>query len=88
MCSFTTKHGYSTVFWHFKEQDNIAPKSFDANVGFWIRCGNFSFAEIPRDYARILGVTGTLTSLGPFERNIIEDEYKIQLSTVMPSIYG
>ena len=42
-----------------------------------VKCGSFSYAEIPRLYDQILGVTGTLESLGDFERTVIEKEYAI-----------
>ena len=39
-------------------------------------------------YERILGVTGTLSSLGDFEKTIIKNEYNIREQTLMPSLYG
>lgn len=32
----------------------------DQILGFSLKCGFFSYAETPRYYKRILGVTGTL----------------------------
>jgi hypothetical protein len=53
-------------------------------------CGQYSYAEIPKTYAQILGVTGTLNKdcLGKMENQIIEEEYKIRWRTYMMSIYG
>jgi hypothetical protein len=35
-------------------------KSLDKILGFSLKCGFFSYAETPKYYKRILGVTGTL----------------------------
>jgi len=86
----TFRHGYNTMFCYFKEHErnSVTKEVFDSNLGLDIRCGSFSYAEIPLGYQRILGVTGTLASLGEFEQNIIRNEYKIQGRTLTPSIYG
>ena len=57
-------------------------------MGLQIRCGDFSYAEIPKIYVGILGVTGTLKSLGSFENKVVKDVYGIRFQTFTPSIYG
>lgn len=86
------RDGYNSTWWHFKYLENgrIEQAEFDraAALGLSVTCGNFSYAEVPKAYEHILGVTGTLSTLGDFEKQIIEDEYNINTSTIMPSIYG
>lgn len=37
----------------------------------------FYYAEIPKKFDLILGVTGTLDSLGNYEKDILKDKYNI-----------
>ena len=46
----------------------------------------FSYAEIPKKFDLILGVTGTLDSLGAYEKKVIKNEYKIVKMTYTPVI--
>lgn len=52
--------------------------------------GCFSYSEIPKkiNYQRILGVTGTLQSLGKYEKEVIKEHYKINKWCITPSVYG
>ena len=81
---------YRTLFAYFKERErgSVSEASLKAAMGLHIKCGNFSYAEIPHYYDRILGVTGTLESLGDFEKKVIASEYGIRGKTLTPSIYG
>jgi hypothetical protein len=53
-----------------------------------VKCGYYSYAEIPKDFAMILGVTGTLKTLSDPEKDIVENEYKILKKTFTPSVFG
>jgi len=44
----------------------------------------FSYAEIPKKFDLILGVTGTLVSLGIYEMQVIKDDYNINKMTYTP----
>ena len=50
--------------------------------------GSFSYAEIPKQFKYIIGVTGTLKSLSKPEINIVEKIYKIEYFTFIPSVFG
>ena len=52
-----------------------------------LRCGSFSYAEIPRDYLHVMGVTGTFTTLSTAERAVLTT-YNINQHTLVPSVYG
>jgi hypothetical protein len=86
------KCGYRTLFAYFNEVEKgtIDQQVLDRELGVTVYCGNFSYADIPNSYEQILGVTGTLSSLGEFEKYIIKNEYNIPESacTSAPSIYG
>ena len=92
--------GYETLFCYFAEQQKYNDRDSSAHPmdlahasGLRISCGEFSFAEMGRagegkNYARILGVSGTLKCLGDFEQRIIKDTYDIRKMSDAPSIFG
>jgi hypothetical protein len=90
--------GYVTLWTYFHEVEckRIAESALDNNLGLMINCGQFSYAEIPKRYKLILGVTGTLVPekqggphpLGAFEQEIITKEYGITEKTELPSVFG
>jgi Mg-chelatase subunit ChlD len=78
-------HGYRTTFSYFCEREKgvLTQEQWEHGI-----CGHFSYAELPKKYKRILGVTGTLKSLGNFERKEMQREYKITEETLIPSFFG
>jgi hypothetical protein len=82
--------GYQTLFAYYHEcaQERISRKSLEENIGIYIYLGNFSYAEIPRLFNCILGVTGTLKTLSNPEKKIVREEYNIINETYAASIYG
>jgi len=83
-------HRYKTTFAYFHEL-NFNNISSDAVVrecsGLLLNCGSFSFAEIPKQFDLILGVTGTLSDFSEIEKKIIEG-YNINTLAFAPSVYG
>ena len=88
--SFTATYGYKTMFAHFQEHEahRISEAARDARVGLIIKCGSFSYAELPQAYKCILGLTGTLETMSQPEKRVLEDTYAIKKNTYMPSVYG
>ena len=87
--NFDLKHGYNTMWWHFsKLNKEIDQDEFNRQVGIEVVASEFSYAELPKTYSCILGVTGTLKSLGTFERKIVQEEYCITQETFTPSVFG
>uniref|UniRef100_A0A6B2KYW0 SecA family profile domain-containing protein n=1 Tax=Arcella intermedia TaxID=1963864 RepID=A0A6B2KYW0_9EUKA len=87
---FNRFHGYRTAFayLHFLERGDITKEEVvKENIGFYIGCGNLSFAELPTDFNCIMGVTGTLSSLTEVEKKIVSN-YGITRMAYAPSIYG
>jgi hypothetical protein len=58
------------------------------NISLNLYSGSFSYAEIPKMFKNIIGVTGTLRTLSKYENKIIKDVYKINQNTFIPSIYA
>ena len=87
--SYQISHGHKTTFAYFsaKDKGEITEEVLKSRVGFYLYCGRFSYAEIPKSYVYILGVTGTLQSLAPSELDIIR-QFKINKFSYMPSMYG
>jgi hypothetical protein len=81
--------GYLTVWkYYYARQNNQVDECAMKNCGLILRCGNFSYSQLPNDFAYITGVTGTLSCLAQFERDILEHQYDICAYTFMPSIYS
>jgi len=90
--SFKISYGYKTIFAYFKEATSSPPKitaaALEAQIALVIECGDFSYAEIPKLYDSVMGVTGTLETLLPPERALLESVYGIRRNTYVPSVYG
>jgi len=90
--------GYVTLWTYFEEvkSKRVSGAALELQLGLIIDCGQFSYAEIPKRYELILGVTGTLMPemkngaqpLGRFEQDIIRNDYKITGQTELPSVFG
>jgi len=90
--------GYVTLWTYFYEMESkrVPSAALEEHLGLRINCGQFSYAEIPKRYELILGVTGTLVPempdgpqpLGCFEQAIIQNDYKIMGKTDLPSVFG
>ena len=80
---------HKTTFQYFDkfERQQISKAVLKKRIGFYICCGRFSFAEIPKQYNYLLGLTGTL-NLHPTQIQIVKNQYKINTFTKMPSMYG
>lgn len=83
-------YGYKTLFAYHAEHERgtISKTSLQENICMMIKCGNFSYAEIPLRFQYIMGVTGTLQTLSSLEKEIIEKVYKIYKKTITPSVFG
>lgn len=85
-------YGYRTLWTYFYEQQQgtVTAEVMESYLSLSISCGQFSYAEVPKEYCVILGVTGTLrqTLDLPFEKKVLEDVYGIKHHTIMPSMFG
>ncbi len=88
--SFDVFYGYKTIFAYYKANSagKISAASLQAKKYLVIDCGSFSFAEIPKEYAFVLGVSGTLRTLSAPEMSLLRNTYRIQKFSYIPSVYG
>ena len=88
--TFSTFYGYVTLFAYLKEhlRGSIDKVVLEENLGLSIRCGHFSFGEVPKLYHSIMGVSGTLSSLSECEQNILRDDVHIEKMVYMPTVFG
>ena len=86
--SANTQYGYLTTFAAMKEHGNGQVKQNALKNHLYLKCGHSSYAEIPLTFDATLGLTGTLNSLGPEERDILSHQYGINKMTYIPSVYG
>lgn len=83
------RYSYKTAFANMfeSEQKTILAETADALLGIDLVCGQFSFANIPKEFLCILGVSGTLATMTQFENEVIRS-LGITNRTITPSIYG
>ncbi|CAF0939888.1 unnamed protein product [Adineta steineri] len=87
---YNVAYGYKTLFAYYCEhvKQQITQKSLEERISMRIKCGSFSYAEIPLQFKYIMGVTGTLETLSDPEKRIIKNVYKIEKNTIAPSVFG
>ncbi|CAL6043161.1 Helicase-related_protein [Hexamita inflata] len=83
-------YGYKTLFAYYKEveKQNICDEELQKRICLYFNCGSFSYAEIPKQYTYIIGVTGTLDTVSKPEMKLLTDEYNIKKFSYLPSVYG
>lgn len=59
----------------------------NANLKLIFNIGMYSFAEIPKMYDLILGVSGTIADMSEYKKLFIRQQFKITKETISPSIY-
>ena len=71
--SFKANYGWKTIFAYFYEVDR---KSITANIQGYssisILCCEMSYAELPKEFTYIMGVTGTLDVLPKCQLDVLE----------------
>jgi hypothetical protein len=90
--SYDIYYGYKTIFAYFKESEANPPRitkpTLNNKLVLTVDCGSYSYAEIPKQYDSVMGVTGTLKTLSNPEKKLLTDVYKIQIFSYIPSVYG
>ncbi|CAL6043111.1 Helicase-related_protein [Hexamita inflata] len=83
-------YGYQTLFAYYQEVENrtVTNEELQKRNCLYFNCGSFSYAEIPKQYTYIIGVTGTLDTVSKPEMKLLTDEYKIKKFSYLPSVYG
>ncbi|CAF5016018.1 unnamed protein product, partial [Rotaria sp. Silwood1] len=83
-------YGYKTLFVYYCEHEKgkITKSSLEERISINIKCGNFSYAEIPLQFKFIMGVSGTLKTLSNIEKETMKTVYKIEKLTFIPSMFG
>ena len=88
--AFNIVFGYKTLFAYYREYEkkNITQASLEAHSRILINCGEYSYAEVTRQFVRIMGVTGTLRTLHAAQQRVIREKYQIRCQSYVPSVYG
>lgn len=74
-------------YFFYEENGKISRRKVEEKTGLPIHCGAFSFAEIPKEFDFISGVTGTLDSLAESQKAILYSVYNIQSFTFIPTVF-
>ena len=55
-------YGYLTLKSYFMEweREKISTEMLEEQIGFNVKCGKMSYAEIPKLYSLMIGVSGTV----------------------------
>lgn len=83
--------GYKTTWLAYKlyyDNNKLSERAWQNYKFLSIACGAFSYAEIPKSYDCVLGVSGTVASLAGQLKMRLEEEYNVQKTTIVPSVYG
>jgi hypothetical protein len=72
---YNVTYSYQTMLAYLlkHEKGRISLGSRDNDICIRIKCGNFSYAEIPRQFQYIMGVTDTLVTLSDPEKESVDD---------------
>jgi len=84
-------YGYQTTWAYYKfnsDEKLISDESLKIEKCLTVACGAFSYAQIPKEVHRILGVSGSLDTITDVELGILEQDYGIHKKTYIPSVYG
>ncbi|ETO03803.1 hypothetical protein RFI_33599, partial [Reticulomyxa filosa] len=87
--SYNIRYGYKTLFAYYHEhaQNKISNESLKNNTFLSFQIGTFSYAEVPQNFYRIMGVSGTLKTLSVPEQEVVEKDYCVSKHTYMPSLF-
>ena len=87
---FNLSKGYLTAYAYIKEVENqnISEEQLLKNIGLRISCGNFSYAEVPKMFNSILGISGTVETTSDAQKQIIYEDYNFKYETFIPSYFG
>jgi len=71
------------------ERGGLNQHELREGLAVYVRCGEFSYAKLPKMFKHILGVTGTLDSekLPPQMHDVLRTEVDVKLFTYCPSMY-
>jgi len=89
--TYSATVGYKTLFaYYFEHHVNnvISANSLNHVIAMYLKCGAFSYAEVPKRFNVIMGVTGTLRHLSVPERKTMDEKYGLKVHTYMPSLFG
>ena len=85
-------YGYKTAFANLYEYRKPNPRISTANykesLKIALAAAEFSYAELPKYFKNILGVTGTLEVIPNFKKKYLVDMYKIEEQFIIPSAFG
>ncbi|XP_053687453.1 protein translocase subunit SecA-like [Sabethes cyaneus] len=85
------RESYYNTFNYFrlKKGDFCSEINGELNYGYLnIDCGSLSYAMLPKSFALILGVSGTLTTLSEPQQKTIKELYDIGQKSVLPTFFG
>ena len=88
--SFKINYGYKTIFANMYEygRGKISRQSLDESLQICLMVAEFSYAQLPKFFTNILGVTGTLEVLPKYKKEQLAARYKFNDQFAIPSAFG
>jgi hypothetical protein len=70
------------------ERKNVSKINLDAALCIELVVAEFSYAALPKLFKHIIGVTGTLSSMPRFKKEILRNSYGVTNNYLIPSSFG
>ena len=76
------------MFAYYKEAENgqVSVDMRDKQTSIRLKCGHFSYAEIPKLYDSILGLAGTIEQMHPQMKKALQN-YNLTKETYLPTLF-
>lgn len=78
--SINTIKGFKTAFAYIQEweKNNISEDVMNENLSLIFNIGCFSFAEIPKAYDFVLGVSGTIADMSDYQKKKMKEFFGVK----------
>ena len=73
---------------YLEENEKKRIEKIDSKLELSLIIAEFSYAELPRFFRNIIGVSGTLREMSSFKNRELKHRYKVERKYYIPSVYG
>lgn len=77
-----------TFAYYYEVERGVIKARPQSHASFIVSYADLSYAELPREYEFVMGVSGTLKALPPCQREVLKEWYGIKEYYYVPSVYG
>ena len=73
---------------YLEENEKKRIHDIDSKLELSLIIAEFSYAELPRFFRNIIGVSGTLREMSSFKNRELKQHYEVERKYYIPSVYG